>query len=132
MSSNEQYLTLLENLKASNVASNSSVLDHYSNQIEKELELIQGTSENINVLKKCKEIIKGTDEVKTAVRIDKYVEFGKMFKLICLELRGDEDNVEHLKKIAVHYLNIVKTTRDETIKAIALEIADGLSKQYDQ
>jgi hypothetical protein len=120
---------ILEKLKASNVASNSTGLDFYSDQIEKKLDLINNSLENPNILDNCKKIISETKGSKSHERIDKYIEFGEIFKLILFDLlRVDESNIEHIKKIAVQYLDIARVTRDEKIKNIAFEIADELSK----
>ena len=139
MESNDKYVKFLEdfnssnildNLKASNVASNIVGLDFYSAEILKELKFLDNEKRN-EVLSKCEKIIEGTINEKDSNRIDKYIEFGENFKIILPELKAILTNIPCLRKIATHYLDILPLTKDEKIKKLSFEIADELINSND-
>jgi len=127
-SKDRKFSNFIGDLKASNIASNISSLDFYSQQICLLLDMIKTNNnsiaeKNIIISKKVFEQINEKDYNEI---INRYIRFGDSFQIILSELKKTE-NLKYLKKIAIHYLDIAKLTRDERVKKLAFEIADSLS-----
>jgi hypothetical protein len=117
-------------LKASNIATNITSLHDYSQQIELLLAQIKVDNNNQVVksnFESCQSAVKRTLELTSLELLNEYIKFGDFFKFLIPNL-GDGDNLKFGKKIAIHYLDIAKLTKDEKIKNLAFAIADELSK----
>jgi aminopeptidase C len=130
MGTNDKYLNFITGLKSSNITSNitslrtsSELIISYLEQIKKHLD-IDLLNRSINVIKKIPEEQIDTDEL-----VNLYIKFGDIFKSILPELKSKNENIEHLNKIAIQYLNVAKQTKDTRIKNIAIAIARELSPE---
>ncbi|MBK9249119.1 MAG: hypothetical protein IPM69_13650 [Ignavibacteria bacterium] len=136
METNEKkYSNFIGDLKSSNIASNITSLIFYSEQIG--LLLAQITLQSANPILKSNlessnNVISKTknenENRNTDVLINDYIKFGDIFKSMLFEIERDDANLKILKKIAIHYIDIAKLTKDERIKILAFSIADELSK----
>lgn len=123
----KKYSRFIEDLKSSNIASNITSLNFYSEQIKLLLDQIKPDDDTIvkaNLLD-AKKVIENTinkDEL-----IEYYIKFGDIYKSMLPDLRNGA-NIKYLKKIAIHYLDVAKLTKDDRIKNLAFAIADKFSE----
>jgi hypothetical protein len=123
-------MELTENLQANNIAKNITSLRNRSSHIELLLEEINVDDDNRvagSNLKSCKDAVKATLTAETVELLNEYVKLGDFLEFLILEIKDDELNLKHVRKIAIHYLEIARLARDERIKRIAFSIADKLS-----
>ena len=126
-SKEKKYSKFIGDLKSSNIASNITSLNFYSEQIKLLLDQIQPNDDTIvktNLLdvKKAIDNTKNKDEL-----IEYYIKFGDIYKSMLPDLKN-EKNLKYLKKIAIHYLDVAKLTKDDRIKNLAFTIADELGE----
>lgn len=133
-SKEKKFSNFIGDLKSSNIASNITSLNFYSKQIGLLLNEIKPVENNAVVKKNIedsKEIIKNTLSDNSSKLTNDYIRFGDTLKSMLSDL-NTEENSKYLKKIAVHYLDIAKLTKDERVKNLSFIIADELSsKQND-
>jgi hypothetical protein len=131
-STEKKFLNFIGDLKASNIASNITSLMFYSDQIRLLLDQITVSNDNPvveNNLKESKDVINKTkDSISVGSTLtDNYIKFGDIFKSMLLDLK-ETNNLKYLQRIAIHYLDIAKLTKDERIKNLAFVISDELSE----
>lgn len=131
-SKNKILSSFIDGLKSSNIESNITSLNVYSEQIEMLLKQINDISHSQILkynIKKCIEAITKTydDNLDADNLINKYIKFGDIFKSSLTDLKKSV-NIKILKDIAINYLSIAKYTKDTRIKNIAVAIAEELSK----
>lgn len=120
-------------LKSSNIASNITSLNVYSELIKIQLEHIINMENISPVLKENLNIALSTimktfdDQINSEVLINLYIKFGDIFKSSLSDLKEISDN-KSIKEIAINYLTISKNTKDTRIQNIAISIAEELKK----
>lgn len=132
MESNEKkYSNFIGDLKSSNIASNITSLNFCSEQIGLLLDQIKPKDNNLIIntnIEKSRSVIEKARNSNTDDLSNEYVKFGDNFISILDDLKNDSDNLKYLKKIAIHYLDVAKLTKDERIKNLSFSIADELTE----
>ena len=126
----KKFPNFIGDLKSSNIASNLSSLNFCSDQILlllDQINLHQNNSFVENNLKNSKNTITKTKNTSTSELIENFFIFGEFLKTIIDDLKKNEDNIKFLKKIAIHYIDVAKLTKDERIKNLAFIITDEIS-----
>ena len=120
---------IYESLNASNIAVNLTSLIEYSKQIKLLLDqvTVEGDEVAKNNLDICKQVVEKTQTTQSIELLNEYIELGNIFKFLIPNIK-DGNNLKYGKRIAIHYLDIAKLTKDEKIKNLAFAIADELSK----
>jgi CTP synthase (UTP-ammonia lyase) len=127
----KKFPNFIGDLKSSNIASNITSLNFCSDQIGLLLEQLITPENNAIVatnLDNAKKTVAKTINSNSIELSDDYLKFGDVFKSILSDLKKSPDNLKHLKKIAIHYLDVAKLTKDDRIKNLAFKIADELSE----
>lgn len=124
----KKFSNFIGDLKSSNIASNITSLNFYSEQIGlllNEINPVDNTVVKKNI-EDSKEIIKKTLNDNSSELTEDYIKFGDTLKSMLFDL-NTENNSKYLKKIAIHYLDIAKLIKDERVKNLSFAIADELS-----
>lgn len=135
MENKSEYPGFIGGFKASNISTNKSSLVVLSEQISKQLTLIDNDikENNDNVLKE--NIKQGISVMKSILDenisptslIELYIKFGNLFKSI---ISSSISNIPSpsKKEIIINYLNIAKYSKDTRIDHIAIDLAKTIDQ----